>query len=97
MTPVNDMIQELANSVIPKPVHAARAESARARDARDHDPGIARGDAVELSDAARDHAESTPIRQERVDQVRAEIRSGTYLTDEKMEIAAERLLHDLQS
>jgi negative regulator of flagellin synthesis FlgM len=35
------------------------------------------------------------IRQERVDQIRAEIANGTYETDEKLDIAISRLLDEM--
>ena len=35
------------------------------------------------------------IRQERVDQIRAEIADGTYETDEKLDIAVSRLLDEI--
>jgi len=59
-----------------------------------------RGDAVDLSEAARKHIDEAappPIRTELVQRVRAELAAGTYLTNEKIGIAAERLRDALHS
>ena len=57
--------------------------------------GEAARDAIELSDAARNHIDAAGIRRGLVERVRAEIAGDTYVTDEKLEIAADRLLKDL--
>jgi anti-sigma28 factor (negative regulator of flagellin synthesis) len=51
-------------------------------------------DAVELSDTARQQIErggGVPVRAELVERVRAEIAAGTYLTDDKLDAAVNRL------
>ncbi len=56
-------------------------------------------DRVEISQIARLISElsSLPeVRAEKIAQVRAQIEAGTYITPEKMDIAVERLLEDLQ-
>ena len=56
-------------------------------------------DRVEISPIARLMSEVSAlpdIRAERVAQVRAEIQAGTYITPEKLDIAVERLLEDIQ-
>ena len=58
-----------------------------------------RQDRVEISEVARwkaKLAEVPSIREDLVEAVRAQIEAGTYETDEKMRIAAERLLADLK-
>jgi negative regulator of flagellin synthesis FlgM len=55
-------------------------------------------DELQISDAAQliDQAQQLPeIRQERVDAIRARIAEGTYETQEKLDIALERLLDEL--
>jgi len=55
-------------------------------------------DELEISDAARlvDQVhEMAQIRQDRVDQIRAQIAAGTYETDEKLQIALGRLLDEI--
>jgi len=55
-------------------------------------------DELEISDAGRmvDRVRDVPeIRQERVDQIRAQIAAGTYETDEKLQIAIGRLLDEI--
>lgn len=57
-------------------------------------------DAVELSETAQgriERDEAAPVRTELVERVRAEIAAGTYLTDGKLSVAAERLCADLTS
>ena len=56
------------------------------------------GDVVELSDAARRQVEAgadPPIREHLVARIRAEIAAGTYLTDDKIDKAVERLHREL--
>lgn len=58
-----------------------------------------RQDRVEISDAARwkaKLAEVSPMRDELVESVRAQIEAGTYETDAKIRVAAEKLLADLK-
>lgn len=55
-------------------------------------------DELDISDAARlvDQAKQVPeVRQDRIDQIRAEIAAGTYETDEKLDIAVGRLLDEI--
>ncbi len=55
-------------------------------------------DEVDISDAARltDQVRQIPeIRQQRVDAIRAQIAEGTYETEEKLEVAVERLLDEI--
>ncbi|MHC4177518.1 MAG: flagellar biosynthesis anti-sigma factor FlgM [Planctomycetota bacterium] len=55
-------------------------------------------DELEISDAARlaEQAGEVPeVRQDRVDAIRAKIAEGTYETQEKLEIAVERLLDEI--
>ena len=56
-------------------------------------------DRVEISQIARLMSEvsSLPeVRAEKIVQVRAQIEAGTYITPEKLDIAVERMLEDLQ-
>ena len=55
-------------------------------------------DELDISDAARlaEQAAQVPdIRQDRVDAIRAEITAGTYETQQKLDIAVERLLDEI--
>lgn len=55
-------------------------------------------DELQISEAARlvDEARTVPeVRQDRVDAIRAKIARGTYETQEKLEIAVERLLDEI--
>jgi negative regulator of flagellin synthesis FlgM len=55
-------------------------------------------DELEISEAARltEQAWAVPeVRQDRVDAIRAKIAEGTYETQEKLEIAVERLLDEI--
>lgn len=55
-------------------------------------------DEVQISDAGRmiDRVREMPeIRQDRVNQIRAQIANGTYETPEKLQIALERLLGEI--
>jgi negative regulator of flagellin synthesis FlgM len=55
-------------------------------------------DELHLSDAARlvEKVHDVPdIRQDRVNQIRAQIASGTYETDDKMNVALGRLLDEI--
>ncbi|MHC5001755.1 MAG: flagellar biosynthesis anti-sigma factor FlgM [Planctomycetota bacterium] len=54
------------------------------------------GDRVELSDRALDQLrQSSGIRQDLVDSVRAAIANGSYDTEERLNVAIERLIEDL--
>ena len=56
-------------------------------------------DRVEISQIARLMSEATllpEVQAEKIAQVRAQIEAGSYITPEKMDIAVERLLQDLQ-
>ncbi len=56
-------------------------------------------DRVEISQIARLMSEVSllpEVRAEKIAQVRTQIESGTYITPEKLDIAVERLLLDLQ-
>jgi negative regulator of flagellin synthesis FlgM len=55
-------------------------------------------DEVEISDAARllEQAKSLPeVRQRRIAAIRAQIAEGTYETQEKLDIAVQRLLDEI--
>jgi negative regulator of flagellin synthesis FlgM len=55
-------------------------------------------DELQISDAARliEQVHNLPdIRQERVDQIRAQIANGTYETEEKLDAALGRLLDEI--
>ena len=55
-------------------------------------------DELELSDAARlvEQVNQLPdVRQDRIDQIRAQIAEGTYETDEKLDVAVGRLLDEI--
>ena len=62
-------------------------------------------DELSISDAGNQAAEAAglagqvkhlpEVRQERVDQIRAQIASGTYETQQKLDLAVERLLDEL--
>ncbi|MEM7227357.1 MAG: flagellar biosynthesis anti-sigma factor FlgM [Planctomycetota bacterium] len=89
------------------PVHRTSSASAayqvsdRTRDDERVDsqrPSAQLGDRVELSDRARylSHLRELPeVRSERVEQVQTAIADGSYLSDEKIDVAINRLLDDL--
>ncbi|MHC4398227.1 MAG: flagellar biosynthesis anti-sigma factor FlgM [Planctomycetota bacterium] len=55
-------------------------------------------DELEISDAAQlvDQIRELPeVRQERINQIRAQIADGTYETDEKLQIALGRMLDEI--
>jgi hypothetical protein len=95
--PRPDVVTPARHYAAPSPpasLHAAEARlhpdalPPRARDEQDR---------VELSDAARRHADR-PDRRPRpdvVERVRSEIRADAYLTEEKIDVAVERLYLDL--
>ena len=60
--------------------------------------GLSGTDEVQISEQARllEKVSQIPeVRQERIDQIRAEIAGGTYETDEKLDIALDRLLDEI--
>ncbi|MBA4039756.1 MAG: hypothetical protein C0468_05480 [Planctomyces sp.] len=80
----------------PEPLTPARSGQGRARAGSVDTQGQPRGvDSVELSSESRRLAQTTPARDELVRSVRAAIESDTYVTQDKIDIAAERLLADL--
>lgn len=55
-------------------------------------------DSVEISDLARvlqEAWDSAVVRQDRIDELRAAISRGDYVTNEKLDVAIERALNDL--
>ena len=75
------------------PPHSSRASQPAARP--DSTPIK---DELEISDAARltEQARAAPeVRQDRVAAIRAKIAEGTYETQEKLDIAVERLLDEI--
>lgn len=63
-------------------------------------PSSIGADRVEISPIARMMSEISAlpdIRAERVAQVKAEIQAGTYITPEKLDIAIDRMLEDIQA
>jgi len=91
------MVHDVSQSLI-GPAHTRHTQEAPARgDApAARNASAVRGDSVELSADARAYAESLPVRQALVDRVRAEIARGNYLSDDKIDVAAERLLRDVR-
>ncbi len=75
------------------PPHTARVSKATAPAA-----GGPIQDELAISDAGRlvDQIHEMPeVRQDRVDQIRAQLAAGTYETDEKLRIAVGRLLDEI--
>jgi len=86
-----DRVMNSASASVPLPGRAAAAPGSKAITIARQS---AETDAVELSDAARQQIEDTGpagIRASLVERVRAEIAAGTYLSDEKLNTAVERL------
>ena len=55
-------------------------------------------DELEISEVGRtvEQAQQLPeVRQDRIDEIRAQIAAGTYETEEKLQIALERLLDEI--
>lgn len=50
----------------------------------------------EIADLMKKLAEMPPIREELVSRIRKQIEQGEYVTPEKIDIATERLMEDLQ-
>jgi len=87
---VTDGIHSIPSHIVPQP--QSRSDDAdHARHARRDD---APRDTVELSDAAHKAQDEAPIRKELVERIRAQIADGSYLTDDKVNQAAEGLLRD---
>ena len=79
------------------PVTGANLEAVKPGNSISNGLGV---DRVEISPIARMMSEVAAlpdIRAEKVAQVRAEIQAGTYITPEKLDIAIERLLQDIQA
>lgn len=76
------------NQTVTRPIHTAAAQRAQTKGA---EPLPVGRDAVELSDAARSELESGGIRGALVDRVKAEIAADKYLSDDKLNIAIDRL------
>ena len=80
----------------PQPIGPPHHSRVSQPTARPDSPSI--HDEVQISDAARlvEQAQEVPeIRQQRVAAIRAEIASGTYETQEKLDIALQRLLDEI--
>ncbi|MCG3126751.1 MAG: hypothetical protein CHACPFDD_01606 [Phycisphaerae bacterium] len=58
-------------------------------------PGVGTVDPIEISDDARTSADESAVRDELVARIRAEIAAGRYETREKVEVAVDRLIQDL--
>lgn len=86
------LVGPLNRSVPQAPVHTNGVTTGEER-------GSDRNDRVELSERARwlDRLRNLPeIRQERVQNLRELIASGNYETDDKIDLAMERLLNELE-
>lgn len=99
-SPISGSLGSLApgglRSIESGPEALTQARQARPRAASTDSPGQQRGvDSVELSSESRRLAQTAPARDELIRSVRAAIESDTYLTDDKVSIAADRLLADL--
>ena len=86
----------------PSHIHGAHqvnpAEAARFAQPTQETSGLTGGDEVSISveaDLLARINELPDIRQDRVDQIRAEIAAGTYETDEKLDTAIARLLDEI--
>lgn len=93
------MVHDVSHSLT-GPAHAGpnpQTESPGSRRPGTPRPADASTDSVELSDAARAYADKPAIRQGLVARVRAEIAKGTYITEQKIDTAAERLLRELHA
>jgi anti-sigma28 factor (negative regulator of flagellin synthesis) len=84
---------------VTNPVHAGAQTTTRDGSSSGHltcasESGFEQVDAVELSPTARDQLgrdESAPVRTRLVERIRGEIAAGTYLTDAKLDAAADRM------
>ncbi len=88
------MIESVSNS-LPAAAQSAANQSADVRSQRVLEAAREQRDAVELSSAARQRLEQTPIRRDLVERVREEIEAGTYLTEDKIDAVVDRLLSKL--
>lgn len=86
----------------PRRIDDRKVTPARATDATSSS-AAAKGDAVEISQRARDVAAARALlgqvpeaRMDRVRELRAAIERGDYETPEKFEVAVDRLLRDLR-
>lgn len=86
----------------PSQVHGAQSiggpHASRPVEQPSQSHGISTTDQLDLSEAGQIAAQMSDvpeIRQERVDALRAAISSGTYETDEKLDVALERLLDEI--
>lgn len=88
------MIDALGKLIAPNVTHTGHAAAAREKAA-----SAAKLDQVDLSDAAQRllDSEEAPIRGALVSHVRAQIEAGDYLSDEKLDVVVDRLLHALRS
>ena len=94
---VEHMIDRVTHSTYSAASSAARDAASADEKAKSVSERRAETDAVELSTAAQRELagdESAPIRTELVARVRAEIAAGTYLTEDKLNVAVSRI-HEL--
>ena len=81
---------------VPAQIERASSERKQPRDSARTD--TAADDRVELSAAAANYdpqAEAAQAMDQRIQDIRAQIADGTYLTPEKLDVAVERLYQDL--
>lgn len=89
------MINEAGGVQGPNPIQPQRTPSTQK--AKPAAPAQA-SDRVEISPQARflqKLHEVEPVRQDKIDAVRAQIEAGTYDTEDKLQIAVDKLLEDL--
>lgn len=87
------MIEGINNQISATPRPSPRGSVSQTDETQHKKEGS--GDAVELSATARqqiERPESTEIRKELVERVRAEIAADTYLTDDKIDAVVNRLM-----
>ncbi len=88
---------------VTNPAHATTPSPTRSETSAGQEVGstkerFGQTDAVELSPAAREQLErddSASVRTKLVERVRAEIAAGTYLTDEKIDAAVNRIREEM--
>jgi anti-sigma28 factor (negative regulator of flagellin synthesis) len=89
------MIEGVTNSVHAATQATQRDEKSSGQPTRSPEERFDhRADAVELSPAARNQIErdnAGPVRAKLIERVRAEIASGTYLNDDKLSAAVDRM------
>lgn len=73
----------------------ARAGETRPSDRAQSRPTRRGADRVEVSNLARELSRQEPVRQDLIDRVRAEIESGSYETDSRVDGAIDRIMEDL--